>query len=79
MIGRARSDLLEAKRSKLVALIAIVFFLTGCGSQAAEGPSDHSAGKQRTAVNQEPSISKPPQSTLSFGDRTVTGELGSYC
>jgi hypothetical protein len=79
VIGRVRTDLLEADRSKLVALIAIVFFLTGCGSQAAEGPSDHSAGKQRTAVSQEPSISKPPQSTLSFGGRTVTGEIGSYC
>ena len=79
MIGRARTDLLEAKRSKLVALIAIVFFLAGCGSQAEEAPSDHSGAQQRTATNEELSISKPPQSTLSFGGRTVIGEIGSYC
>ena len=78
MIGRARTDLLEADRSHLVALIAIVFFLAGCGSQAEEGPSDHFAGQQRT-TNEEPSMSKPPQSTLSFKGRTVTGEIGSYC
>ena len=79
MIGRARTDLLEAKRSKLVALIAIVFFLAECGSQAEKAPSDHSGGQQRTATNEEPSISKPPQSPLSFGGRTVIGEIGSYC
>jgi hypothetical protein len=79
VIGRARTDLLEAERTKLVALIAIVFFLAGCGSQAGEAPSDHSARQQRTATNEEPSISKPPHSTLSFGGRTVTGEIGSYC
>ena len=69
----------EAERSKLVALtvglVGIVMFFGGCGSQAGEAPSDHSAGQRRTATNEEPSISKPPESTLSFGDRTVTGEL----
>ena len=83
MIGSARTDALEAQRSKIVALIVgvvgIVFFLTGCGSQAGKAPSDPSAGQERTATNEELSISKPPDSTLSFGDQTVTGELGSYC
>ncbi len=83
MIGRVRTDALEAERSKGVALIigvvGIVFFLSGCGSQAGEVPSDHPAGQERTATNEELPISKPPESTLSFGEGIVIGELGSYC
>ena len=73
----------EAERPKLVALtvalVGIIFFVAGCGSQTGEAPSDHSARQQRAATNEGPSISEPPESTLSFRDRTVTGELGSYC
>jgi hypothetical protein len=82
VVGTVRTDTLKAERSKLVALIVgvvgIVFFLAGCGSQVGEGPTDPGT-QERTATTAEPSISKPPESTLSFGGRPVTGEIGSYC
>jgi hypothetical protein len=83
MVGRVRTDVPEAERPKLaaltVALVRIIFFLAGCGSQTGKEPSDHPARQQRAATNEEPSSSEPPESTLSFTDQTVTGELGSYC
>ncbi len=70
------------KRSGIVASIAvlmgIVFFLAGCGGQAREAPSDPGV-QERTTTNEELSISEPPDSTLAYGGRSVSGELGSYC
>ena len=68
------------KRSGIATLIVGVAhgFLAGCSSQAGEAPSDPGA-QERTSTNEDPSISRPPDSTLAYGGRTVTGELGSYC
>jgi hypothetical protein len=70
------------RRFRIVALIigvvGIVFFLAGCGGQAGEAPSNPGA-QERAATHEERSISRPPDSTLSFGNQTATGELGSYC
>ena len=63
----------------ITAMAAVGTFLVGCGGQAGEAPSEHSA-RDHTTTHKEPSGStKPPQSTLSFGDRIVTGVLGSFC
>ncbi len=66
-------------RSWIIAVVAAaVIFLGGCGRQAAEAPSDPGAQDHAT-TSEEPSGSRPPQSTLSYGGRTVTGVLGTYC
>ena len=61
-----------------IAVVVGIVYLAGCGGQAGE-PSSGPGTQERTATNEEPPISKPPKSTLSFRGRTVTGELGSYC
>lgn len=67
------------KRSEIVALIiSAALVLAGCGGQVGEAPSDPTS-QDRTATNEEPSISRPPNSTLSYGGRSVRSELGSYC
>ena len=67
------------KRSGIVTLtVGVALVLVGCGGQASEAPSD-STPKNRTATNEEPSISRPPNSTLAYGGQAVTAELGSYC
>jgi hypothetical protein len=65
-------------RLGIVASIVVALALVGCGGQAGQAPSD-SGAQDRTGSNEEPSISRPPDSTLAYGGRTVTGELGSYC
>ena len=63
-----------------IAIVVGIVFLAGCGGPAGEAPSDPGA-RDRAATDKEPepSISKPPESTLSYGGRSVTGEIGSYC
>ncbi len=54
------------KRSEIVALmISVALVLAGCGGQASEAPSDNAGAQDRTATNEEPSISAPPDSTPS--------------
>jgi hypothetical protein len=60
----------------LVVVVALV--LVGCGGQAEETPSN-SGDRARATTQEEPSGSRPPESTLSYGSQSVTGELGSYC
>jgi hypothetical protein len=81
-------------RSWIIAVVAAagIFFLAGCGRYVGEGPPDPSGrttsseapsepgAKDRTVTHQEePFVPKPPDSTLSFGDQTVIGTLGSFC
>jgi hypothetical protein len=57
-----------------VALVGAL--LPGCG--AARGPGDERSS-ERSVGSGSPGGSRPPESTLSYGDQTATGELGSYC
>ena len=60
------------KRSGIVALmiVGVALVLAGCGGQASEAPSDPTY-QEHTVTNEEPSISKPPNSSLR--GRTVLG------
>ncbi len=79
-MSMARLEQVMIERVVLLAIAAVVgiIFLAGCGSSAGEAPSDPGA-RDRTATDKEPSISRPPESTLAYSGRTVTGEIGSYC
>jgi hypothetical protein len=75
-------------RLKIVSLIVTVVVLasagcTGGGHNEDGGYSGETTASpeptRRATTNREPSISRPPDSTLACGRRTVTGELGSYC
>jgi len=54
----------------------------GCEAAPGAGGRDGSEPPERT-VGSEPADSsggsRPPESTLSYGNQSVTGELGSYC
>ena len=44
------------------------------------GGRSRTSGPDITAsAPEDPSVPEPPEATLSFGGRTVTGELGTYC
>jgi hypothetical protein len=79
-MSAARLEQVTTGRVVLIAIAVVVaiVYLPGCGSQAGEATSDPGA-RNRTATDKEPFVSKPPDSTLAHGGRTVTGELGSYC
>ncbi|MDP8950626.1 MAG: hypothetical protein M3N00_10390 [Actinomycetota bacterium] len=65
-------------RSGIVALIVVVvgIALTGCGRDVREA----SPSPKRTPAGEALSgTTRPPESTLTLGKRTVTGVLGSYC
>ena len=79
-MSMARLEQVMTERVVLIAIAVVVgiIFLAGCGGPAGEAPSSP-GGRDRTATDKEPSISKPPESSLAYGEQTVAGELGSYC
>lgn len=70
----------------IVALITTTLVLAGC-VPGASPPSDTTqedlgaatSGTTAETTRSRSSPNKPPDSTLGFGARSVTGELGSYC
>lgn len=70
-----------------VATVAALIFLGGCGiggGGAGQPGGDGNGGMSvetspKTTDNGTGLADRPPESTLSFGGRTVTGALGSYC
>jgi hypothetical protein len=72
------------RRLALVFLAAALVgvFLSGCVAAPDSGSKDGSEPPERTAGSGPPGStdgSRPPESTLSYGGRSVTGVLGSYC
>ena len=73
---------------KIVSLIVAVMVLASAGCTGGGRNEDGGYSGETTAypeptrhatTNPELSVSRPPDSTLTYGGRTVTGEIGSYC
>jgi len=69
------------------ALMTLVLVLLAAGCAAGEGGAGSTTTDKTTAHNAEETtvltgagnLPRPPESTLSYGGREVTGMLGSYC
>jgi|SRR5215218_7606054 len=74
---------------KVLMTLVLVHLLAGCAAGKGDGAGStttvqetatHSAAQEETTVLAGPGgIPRPPDSTLSYGGREVTGTLGSYC
>jgi len=73
---RVRYRLFEVLVAVMIAAAGIVSAgCTGAGGEDGEHPGGASAGTESAS----PSGSGPPESTLTLGEHTRTGTLGSYC
>src|SRR3712207_1832844 len=51
----------------------------GAGSTTKEAETTAHNAEETTVLTGAGNLPRPPESTLSYGGREVTGELGSYC
>jgi hypothetical protein len=70
---------------KVLMTLVLVFVLAGCaagkgGAGSTTTQEETTAYKEETTVLEaEDNLPRPPDSTLSYGGREVTGTLGTYC
>src|SRR3712207_2266847 len=71
---------------KVLMTLVLTLVLVGCaagtgdsGSTIAEETTIYNAQEETTILKGGGDLRRPPDSTLSYGRREVTGSLGSYC
>src|SRR5215203_1806492 len=72
---------------KALMTLVLVFVLVGCAAGEGDAGSTivevettaHRSKEETTVLKGEGNLRRPPDSTLSYGEREVKGRLGTYC